>query len=357
MLKSIAVKNFRGIRALTLAPLAQVNLFVGEQNVGKTSLLEALFVRFGHHLPDVGIRLSSFRGMNYIPGRPEDLWGWLFYGREWREPASIATESRDGTRKEVRVRMMFPEARTVMLPEAAGAREPSGAGTLETAARPEYVCELVEGDRVLKEARAALREDGLLQFEGTQSSGETRAVFLFPTLVSAPENAERLSALDRAHRLGAVVESLKAFEPRVERVAAGVLGGRPVVYVDVGLSEMIPAWLLGGGFQRLLTLLLAISDFSGAAILVDEIENGLYSARFTHVWRAVRRAVEAERAQLFATTHSLECLRAAQEAFSGAEPEAFAVHRLERQEGDEIGAVTFDAKSLGVALERNWEVR
>lgn len=42
--KSIAVKHFRGIKSLKIDELARVNLFVGKNNCGKTSLLESVFL-------------------------------------------------------------------------------------------------------------------------------------------------------------------------------------------------------------------------------------------------------------------------------------------------------------------------
>ena len=43
MLRKFSVRNFRCLRKLEIEPLARVNLIVGENNVGKTALLEALF--------------------------------------------------------------------------------------------------------------------------------------------------------------------------------------------------------------------------------------------------------------------------------------------------------------------------
>ena len=41
-LNSIEVRNFRGLNDLSIGTLGRVNLFVGKNNVGKTSLLEAV---------------------------------------------------------------------------------------------------------------------------------------------------------------------------------------------------------------------------------------------------------------------------------------------------------------------------
>ena len=60
--------------------------------------------------------------------------------------------------------------------------------------------------------------------------------------------------------------------------------------------------------------------------------------------------------QVFATTHSWECIKAAHEAFSETEPYDLRLHRLERING-EIKAVTYDKKTLDTSVEMNLEVR
>ena len=60
--------------------------------------------------------------------------------------------------------------------------------------------------------------------------------------------------------------------------------------------------------------------------------------------------------QVFATTHSLECIVAAHRAFSDSEHEDFRLHRLERV-NEAIHAVTYDRETLEAAIETGLEVR
>ena len=63
MLKTFGVQNFRVFSYPTIEPLGLVNLITGKNNVGKTSLLEALWVHHGSHNPDLAHRLGAFRGV------------------------------------------------------------------------------------------------------------------------------------------------------------------------------------------------------------------------------------------------------------------------------------------------------
>ena len=127
------------------------------------------------------------------------------------------------------------------------------------------------------------------------------------------------------------------------------------MHADVGLTRMIPIALLGEGSQRLCSLVLAIGQASGSLALVDEIDTGLHYSLLRDMWKVVARATREFDVQLFATTHSFECMTAAYEAFADS-PEDFSMHRLERVNG-EIVCKSFGHESLGTALELGFEVR
>ena len=43
MLRSLEIRNYRDLRYLTIEKLNRVNLLVGQNNTGKTSLLEVIY--------------------------------------------------------------------------------------------------------------------------------------------------------------------------------------------------------------------------------------------------------------------------------------------------------------------------
>ena len=70
MLQSLEIRNYRNLRHLTIEKLGRVNLLVGKNNTGKTSVLEAvgIYVNKGN-LPYL-IQLLDERGENYIRRNP-----------------------------------------------------------------------------------------------------------------------------------------------------------------------------------------------------------------------------------------------------------------------------------------------
>ena len=60
MIMRFEIQNFRGLKQVTLSELRRVNLIIGGNDTGKTSVLEALVLLFGDGL-QVGSLPNSFR--------------------------------------------------------------------------------------------------------------------------------------------------------------------------------------------------------------------------------------------------------------------------------------------------------
>ena len=133
--------------------------------------------------------------------------------------------------------------------------------------------------------------------------------------------------------------------------------GTRMLYADIGLPERIALPMLGEGFNRLVQIFGTIIGERADIVLIDEIENGLHWSALPQIWTGIRAAVTKEDVQIFATTHSLECITTAVEAFKGEPKNDLAVHRLERRDDGEIHCVTMNEDELQRMLDRGWEVR
>jgi predicted ATPase len=91
-------------------------------------------------------------------------------------------------------------------------------------------------------------------------------------------------------------------------------------------------------------------------VLIDEIENGLHHSVLPKVWEVIADVAEQFDTQVFATTHSFECIRAAHGVFSGRAKYDFRLHRLERSTAG-LRAVSYDKGVLSAAIEAGLEVR
>src|SRR5258708_5199603 len=66
MYRTFTAKNFRCFDELTFTDLKRINLIAGKNNVGKTALLEALFVHSGAYNPQLTLLLNAIRGLGNL---------------------------------------------------------------------------------------------------------------------------------------------------------------------------------------------------------------------------------------------------------------------------------------------------
>ncbi|MGC8878301.1 MAG: AAA family ATPase [Anaerolineae bacterium] len=153
-----------------------------------------------------------------------------------------------------------------------------------------------------------------------------------------------------------VLRVLQLSEPKLRELTTVLVADVPMLYGDVGTGRLIPLPLIGEGIVRLADLVIQIGNAGGGVVLVDEIENGLHHSILPRVWQAIGEVARQFDVQIFATTHSLECIIAAHRAFSDSPLYDFRLHRLERV-GETIRAVTYDRETLEAAIEADLEVR
>ncbi len=105
MYRWFRIKNFRGFDEIELGPLDRVNLITGRNSVGKTALLEAIFLHLGSHNPALGNVVNQLRGLPLSISDPTESWGWLFHGK--RTSTTIQVESRDegGTQRSLAIQL------------------------------------------------------------------------------------------------------------------------------------------------------------------------------------------------------------------------------------------------------------
>ena len=131
----------------------------------------------------------------------------------------------------------------------------------------------------------------------------------------------------RRKKQGALLlKALQIVEPRLQSIEENSSSGIPMIWGDIGLSELVPLSAMGEGMTQIARLVLAIASVPDGIVLIDEVENGIHHSVLPDVWRAIDEAAKQFHTQVFATTHSFECIEAAHQALG---PDGFLLHRLE----------------------------
>ena len=106
----------------------------------------------------------------------------------------------------------------------------------------------------------------------------------------------------------------------------------------------------------MLNLALAMNEANGGLVLIDEIENGLHYSAQRKVFSNLLTMAKEFNVQIFATTHSSECIRAAYRSFEEKDRPEFAFYRLSCVK-DETKAVYFDNEMMETSIEFRMEIR
>lgn len=360
MYKRFKVKNFRCFPELSAANLDRFNLIAGVNNVGKTSLLEAIFVHCGAGNPELTLRLDAFRGVEEIrvhfAAWQETVWDLLFNEFDTKKTIELHSEDQKAGQRITRLRVLRePEE----LP-------PSGELSQPNIEKPEAIALSSEATQILELEYA---ENGrkrkyhmILDRKGIRVAPMVpnppfQTIFLPARVrISTTEDSERFGNLEKLGRQDAVVKALQVIEPRLDRLAVVVDRGVPMIHGNIGLNRLVPLPVMGEGMARLASLVLAIGNSPNGIVLLDEIENGLHHTVLPKVWEAIAEVARQFDTQIFATTHSLECIMAAHRSFAGSDKDDFRLHRLNRANAT-IKWLTYDAETLTAAIETGLEVR
>ena len=124
-----------------------------------------------------------------------------------------------------------------------------------------------------------------------------------------------------------------------------------------GQSNRIPLSSMGDGMRRILVLAMAAAVAKDGFMFVDEIDTGLYYETQTDMWRLLIETAQRLNVQIFATTHSWDCVKAFQNALAKAHDDAVGkLFRLEKLD-ERIKSVEFTARDLEIAVRQQIEVR
>ena len=374
MISTINIKGYRGLREFSLNKLGRVNLLVGANNCGKTSILEAIqilasagdplsladgVIRRGERISD------SIRRRNGISA-DHDL-SHLFYGHEVApgQEFTIATDENcalGGVTVRVQEINGLEHSRQSSLPFESGSDDaldaPAWTLTVDWTHHDFPTFELpinsfggVSFDSLRRFPRRRFETAIPVRHISTSGLSIETVVQMFEDLVLKPEE-------------GLAVDALRTIEPTIERVATvganrrssypGERGGFVVKLTN--FDQRVPIGSMGDGMWRMLGLALALVNAEGGILLVDEIDTGLHYTVMDQMWKLLSEGARKLSVQVFATTHSRDCYEslatiARAEVSDGSE---VTIQRIETGRNSAIG---FSEQEIVAAAERGMEVR
>ncbi len=359
MYESFRIENFRCFEQLELNNLARINLIGGKNNVGKTSLLEAILLHGGGTLVGLAVTIQSLRGLDpsaFGHTNSSDV-PWLSIFRNLNMAEDIHLTGKFNGQEQL---LQISTTPINLVNELQTYREQNGDRNIATTTDGSMTLRFTPtiGNKTQNYHMIADRQG--LQFDPNSPPINNVAMLGARVRIPANDDATRLGTLLKAKADKPILETLRIIDPRLNSLTtlpANELGA--LIYGDIGEDNLLPLPVMGDGIVRLATIVIVMATLAkNGVLLIDEIENGLHYTVQTKIWKAIADAAEEFNVQIFATTHSLEMVRAAHEAFSEQDDYDFRYHRLDRHpDTNQIEVVTYNQESMKAAISMGAEVR
>jgi AAA15 family ATPase/GTPase len=382
MLESFQIHNFRLFQHLEVRKLNRVNLIVGKNNSGKSTFLEAVELYASNASPTVLLDLVESRqeswfseaqphSQNFISNSVRHLFcghKLPIIGEEGISLGEVASNTKlhisaaayqnknddEGTLRKIRI---------------------SDVEVDENLSNIEFFLIAEEGERTRrlfsldldnKDLREIRRRNRMIsgserkeselkytwQIVSTENMPNRKLAALWDLTSLTDLESEVISALglinDRVTGVAFVENSASDFRTREndQRIA--------LVKIK-GIDEPLPLKSMGDGMTRLFHIIVALVNARNGLLLIDEFENGLHWSVQPKVWDIVFQLSGRLNVQVFATTHSRDCIKGFDQAWTNY-PTLGAFFRLDEKNGL-IKAREYTLETLNDSMDMDVEVR
>jgi AAA15 family ATPase/GTPase len=332
MIKDIEIVDYKGFKNLKLENLSQINIISGENNIGKTALLEALFL-YKKILLDYDF-LGALLSLN----------AFLFIARNRNV-------------HENRIKRYLQNIDFIVN---------SSKLKIDIKYKSSYELNKREKEEIKK-----LNQD----YSDFIISYINDSLDLFPVDNISMENIISHNYIDsskptnqRLVKLYSNIQSkgiqhkflnyLKLLDSDIEWIEPQLLDDEMLLRLNLNNPERsLLSSELGEGTNRYIEILCTLLSNSGGTVFIDEIENGIHYTKLYDIWKAILEIVEKEKIQLFVTTHNLESIEALNEASEAMNFDKITSVKLQKDENNVIYPVVRNYSSFVATVDSGMDIR
>jgi AAA15 family ATPase/GTPase len=352
MIEDIQINNFRCFDRLKVSGCKRINLISGKNNIGKTALLEAIFIN-SNPIKDTIFSLCDLRRESgkFNEILPEQMYSNFFFHQEIRSSCSIETIFGDASSKIVKINI---------------GDEQVFSDQLDLAPNPVNLWLHTNIDNSDYYSTTIISRKQQLSTPSPRN--KTQRPYLNPKYIqnsSFIPSSLRSSTVsltkefDRARLNEKDEEVLKAFQIIDNSIIAveSFSIPEPTIYLKRQGEKRLPLSLFGDAMNRIADIILKIINNQDSVLLIDEIENGIHHSNQIAFWDFLYRLAEQLNVQIFATTHSLEMTEAFIKAGLDRQDSAAHFELVRHEKTNKIVAINRDIETLEYGISHHKEVR
>lgn len=378
MLNSLQIANFRLLEHFTVPKLGRVNLIVGKNNSGKSSVLEALRIYAGSAqrklLQQIALAHNE-QGLVANPGEATDqarpfeaFFTGRNFGREQPKTITIGPDIANHETLSIAHGSLVSEQLEIDTDEGklsqTRIRFTHNSDGYDGTATP--CLRVSKGKNILYDIRLDSADAPLKPSVWAHREALLPCSYIPTQFVSLGELADEWDKIALTSAQNVVTDALQIIAPDFEALTfvrdVGAQGLQRTAMVKLStFAQPVPLRSLGDGFVRILQLVLKLLPARGGFLLIDEFENGLHFSVQEKIWDLLLTMAERLDIQIFATTHSWDCIESfarAAHANKAAEGLLFRVgHSVLTSDQGRIIATVFDEEQLYSITQADVEVR
>lgn len=313
MITSIRINSYRNLEGVKLEKLGMVNVIVGENNTGKTSLLECINL-----IKDENVLKNLLDGIKWREYRNIDL-GLVKKNYQRYHEVMNSFDLRQGANKRLSVDFEtdFGEFSVGMK-----GTEFEDFIDLENISKEESRNYLEVEDRMYNGLDGSYWYNGIetnVEFTELQSyrlkmkkvGVATPVEYISPiTYYLESGNYNNLNKVIKEGKKELLLSLLQGFDANITDLNITMEANKPRVYLTKDKFGTMPLSLFGDGVKKALTVASAIICNQHGIVLIDEIETGIHKAALVEFFHWIMEIGKKCDTQIFATTHSIEAIDA-----------------------------------------------
>ncbi|WP_295615173.1 ATP/GTP-binding protein [Chamaesiphon sp. GL140_3_metabinner_50] len=366
MIEDIEITNFRCFDRLKVSGCKRINLISGKNNVGKTALLEAIFIN-NTPTKDTIISIGDLRreSSQVRSEFPAQIWDNLFWKQNLDPPCVFHTIFQDASFKTTEIFVRNEQDILTVINSNIPAElvnhydEWLEKEKFKDGAEQSLGVIIINVNNQIFIKLIALSRNREVNLDTTYN----KSVYLQNTsFIPSTLRASTVSLtqeFDRARLNEKDEEVLKAFQIIDSSIVAveSFSIPEPTIYLKRQGEKRLPLSLFGDAMNRIADIILKIINNQDSILLIDEIENGIHHSNQTAFWDFLYRLAEQLNVQIFATTHSLEMTEAFIKAGIDRQDSAAHFELTRHEKTNKIVAINRDLETLEYGITHHKEVR
>lgn len=340
----IEITNFRGFDHLVVDDLARINVFTGANNVGKTSILEALFMLSGMSNPLMPTRVNYWRMLSTAT---VDSARYLFRNLNFAELPVLKAVMKEGIRKLTFVPVMTNDVTDITS---------SGSSSRSTIKQLDLSFDVTEGETYTHHTTLYTDAGGNVQQTVDNSYREDMNCLFISADKNDNNAASNFALLVKRNKKQEVIDALHNFEPAIDAVEALPDG----LFLKMeGVQELLPIGMAGDGIRRMINILSTIANEDYHTVLIDEVDNGLHYSAHRCMWKTILDFAKKRNVQIFVTTHNLDCLQGLKNVMQNNDnlQELVHVYNIAKTKHKGFQAYKYAYRELKEAIDNEIEIR